>query len=188
MPIDIYNKEFQNWLKGVFGLKATKTALLEYLSDKVNDIVKDINLSELAQFFKCLESNGIDRLKVCKKSAIQWGCKHESCKDLMGHFVHNHTKRGVLNYKWRSENVNIDNIDNTVSDNEIIDIQWNIIKLFMYIEKDEAAGNYTNLDCLDISHLIKIIRNCKLFYPDGSAESCEEVRNKYVDINLSKKY
>ncbi|XP_060566698.1 ERC protein 2-like [Ruditapes philippinarum] len=175
MPVDIYNKNFQNWLKGVFGLSTTRSVLCQYIIDQLNEDLKDIPVSELKQFFRCLCSNKIFQLKTARKIPRTWECKHEKCKILMERFVHNHTEFGVLKFEWSKSSY--ESIDNPDLENVDIDVKWEVVKLYMYVEKEEAVVNYNSIECLDISHATKVIRNCKVLSPDGSAEPCERVLN-----------
>jgi hypothetical protein len=174
MPINIYIKEFQNWLKGVLGLNTTRTALCECITDTLDAYLKDVSPQELKQFFICLDINNISRLKTKVKGRCRvWEleCSHERCNALMGRFVHNHTHSYQLKYKWnKSSNIS----DDADRRNEHQKFKWRYFKLFkLYMHLD---NNYTSLEDLDISHVIKAMRNCKLFYPDGSAEPYDEVK------------
>jgi hypothetical protein len=183
MPIDIYDKEFQNWLKGVFGLNTTRNALCEHIFDKLDEDLKDIPPSELKQFFICLNLNGISRLRTQRKGGKQWGCSHDKCKILMERFVNNHEQKNVLKLKWKETTLS-ESIGKLNPENQAEDFNWKVMKLYMHLDKDEAIENYTSLKCLDISRVIKTMRSCKLFFPDGSLEPYDKVINKlYIILN-----
>ncbi|XP_060579821.1 uncharacterized protein LOC132736653 isoform X2 [Ruditapes philippinarum] len=182
MPINIYNKEFKNWLKGVLGLNTAQTALCDHISDKLDEDLIDIPPLELKQFFICLDLNKISLLRTQQTGFKQWSCSHDKCKILMERFVNNHVQKQDLKFKWE-ETTSSGSIGEPNTDNQEEDLKWKVMKLYMHIDKDEAIENYTSLKSLDIARVIKLMRSCKLFFPDGSAEPYEKVlewRNKLM--------
>ncbi|XP_053383833.1 uncharacterized protein LOC128550020 [Mercenaria mercenaria] len=176
MPIDIYNKEFQNWLKGVFALNTTRDALCKCVVEKLGDYIKDIPKETLEQFFCCLRLNSIMQLKTQKKGKIRWQCEHEKCRELMDSFVKKHADRRILKYQWtlmqaqtdlsqsNLESMDSSDVINQYGGNKLI---WKVATLYMFVEKGETTKRYQNLDDLDISKVIKIMRSCEIFIPDG---------------------
>ena len=98
----------------------------------------------------------------------------------MDRFVNNHTEKHILKYNWNlksSGSIGIADLGN-----EEKNITWNVIVLYMHMDRNESAENYSSLECLDISHVIKVMRNCNILSPDGTTEPYEEVSICYIDI------
>ncbi|XP_060552154.1 uncharacterized protein LOC132713529 [Ruditapes philippinarum] len=184
MPFDIYNKEFQNWLKGVFGLNTTRTALCECISDKLDNVLSNNSNEELYQYFLCLKANNISLLNTKSKGSTdkRWECEHESCRDIMRYFIDNHKQGHKLKYTWAPLGKS-ENHGTAGGGYHCKELKWNVIKLYMHIENEDVMKQCTSLDNLDITHVIKIMRNCKLISTNDLDEPLDEVlasRNKFM--------
>ncbi|XP_060567612.1 uncharacterized protein LOC132726320 isoform X2 [Ruditapes philippinarum] len=185
MPFDIYNEEFQNWLKGVFGLNTTRTALCECISDKLDNVLINNSYEKLHQYFLCLKTNNISLLNMKSRGSTdkRWECEHKSCRDIMRYFIDNHKQGHKLKYTWVPLGKSESNGTVVGGGFHCKELKWNVIKLYMHIENDEVMKQFSSLDCLDITHVIKIMRNCKLISTNDLDEPLEEVlasRNKFM--------
>jgi hypothetical protein len=187
MPFDIYNKEFQNWLKGVFGLTTTKTALCECISDKLDNVLSKKSYEELHQYFLCLKVNNISMLNTKSKGSKdkRLECEHKSCGELMRYFIDNHKQEHKLKYTWAPIGTS-ERFVKTDGGYHCKELKWNVIKLYMHIEKEDVIKQCTSLECLDITHVIKIVRNCKFISKNDLDESLEEVNCFHIKMFISK--
>jgi hypothetical protein len=179
MSVDIYNKDFQNWLKCVLGLSTTRTALIECISDKLDAALEHIfeqtstSSFNLKQYFLCLETNNIHRFKANAKGVKRWRCSHSECQALMTYFIDHHFDGSSLKFKWDKKACSSTAFFNI--DNQDLDSKWKIIMLYLYIEKETALEHYTSLNCLDISHILKLLASCKLISPGSSTKPSKKV-------------
>lgn len=180
MPIDIYDKDFQNWLKGVLALNTTRQVLCKIICDGLRKFISELpDKSHLPQFLCCLKENGVTQLKPKKSDGknipYAYGCRHEQCKTLFKRFFDQHREMGKQVLKWEifldQEGINECKPNTGDEDNML----WQISRLYMFADKGESVTEYKSLDDLDISNVIKTMRSCKLFYPDGSLQLYSEV-------------
>ncbi|XP_053403109.1 uncharacterized protein LOC123555916 [Mercenaria mercenaria] len=154
-------------------------------------------------FVRCLNENKICYFRSWRKEkTVTWQCDHKFCRALLEKFIELETNTRKLKIEYDRKDVKAkyesdqcpcenthhdadmfgtgqrcDQSENLVNANpQYGDSQvkvWSIAKLYMYGENGD--GTYNSFDELDISKIVKMMSNCKLFSFDDSVRYYEKI-------------
>ncbi|XP_053403108.1 uncharacterized protein LOC123554698 [Mercenaria mercenaria] len=183
--LDIYNGDFQNWLKGVIALNTTNTALQKTVKQKWEHFISNLSDSEkshLETFLICVCKNRVKHLETSKNvTNKKWRCEHSLCEKLMNRLLDHHVLPLKLMCKWKfvvpkekQEEKEGQIPEKKQGDNDSV-----AVRLGMLYILDENDDTVNDKFCeLDISKMIKMMGSCKLF----KFECSEDVYKSMITI------
>lgn len=188
----IGKEEFANWTKCVLALNQVRHASADVLEYKFRMLTAKFNEDHLALFLTCLNKNEIKHLKQNHKGGRvrkkrEWKCEHNACRTILEELLQTYCIDQTN--EWTIELTKPENPSKTQtsksSDAEADknDWYWLIGRLFSDSEIYDSA--YRDLGKLDISQIIKVHRNCRLFEFDGSADVYDKILSKRNELTHS---